>query len=664
MCSPSWVLGGTHQESRRWLTSRWTHQNPPRQGTHTCGASSWTLVLTARTRKSATRRLNVGHEDDGQIDAKSAHWSDADRAIALAPRCQRVWSEARPRQSLPIQSVASRQMSDHSSGPSRKVWVAGLGALIGVSCLSWWLGARAQSPEQAAAKASEPDASLITAEVERRVLASTVVLRGDVKPEMSLEVAAPSSVEGAVVVTRVPPAAGSEVAEGQVVIEVSGRPVFVLQGDVPVYRTLKPGMSGADVQQLQDALTRLGFTPDVNGAFGEATKQAVSAFYAAAGFDPLPSEVTVADVSSAQQAFDQATAALTAAEDALTQAEAGGSGSAVAAAQAALNQAYRSLADAKASKVETVQNAQAALTAAQNAYNSVMADPMASQADKDAATSVLVEAQTALDVAKRNGEDAIAAASDQVYVASLQLSEAKMTGDTAAAQAARDQAAAARDNAALSYMSAVEASGPTVAQGEMVFLPTMPARVQSAVTLLGPVGGGRDGGGDQSDTSSLLTLSAGDLIVTTSIRSGDDGFVRVGMSVELLDEATNATFKATLTAVADTAAADASGQLGKPATITPDEPLPPSLDAVNLRATITASASDGEVLVVPLSAVSSSSAGVVRVSVLRDGSADPVDVPVTAGISADGFVAVEPTVPGALVVGDLVVVGDPAVSSP
>jgi len=35
VCSPSWVLGGTHQESRRWLTSRWTPKTPPLHGTHT-----------------------------------------------------------------------------------------------------------------------------------------------------------------------------------------------------------------------------------------------------------------------------------------------------------------------------------------------------------------------------------------------------------------------------------------------------------------------------------------------------------------------------------------------------------------------------------------------------------------------------------------------------
>ncbi len=29
------VLAGTHQEARRWLTSRWTPETPPLRGTHT-----------------------------------------------------------------------------------------------------------------------------------------------------------------------------------------------------------------------------------------------------------------------------------------------------------------------------------------------------------------------------------------------------------------------------------------------------------------------------------------------------------------------------------------------------------------------------------------------------------------------------------------------------
>jgi len=55
--------------------------------------------------------------------------------------------------------------------------------------------------------------------------------------------------------------------------------------------------------------------------------------------------------------------------------------------------------------------------------------------------------------------------------------------------------------------------------------------------------------------------------------------------------------------------------------------------------------------------VSSTAGGATRVSVLEPGAVDPVDVPVTPGISADGFVAVTPADPVRLKPGDLVVVG-------
>ena len=555
-------------------------------------------------------------------------------------------------------TAASPQSHERAPRGRRRFWLVAICGLAVVSALSWWVGSRAQSPSQAAARAAEPSASWVTARVERRVLASTVVLRGDVRPEVSLAVGVPSSVEGAGVVTRVPPVVGSEVAEGSLVLGVSGRPVFVLRGDVPVYRSLKPGMSGADVAQLQAALVRLGFAPETSGVFGEATKVAVAEFYAAAGFEPIPSATTAADVSAAEQAVRQADTGLTAAEDGLVKAKAGGTGSVVAAAQAGLNQANRALVDAEASRDEAVKNAQVALTNAQHAYDAAVANPGSSQADRDAALAGLVQAQTGLAAATRHGDDTVAAAADQVRVATLQLSEARNANDVQAAQAARDNALASRDAAAAALAAVVASTGPTVAQGEMVFIPTAPARVQSAVTSLGPIGAPAAAGSAPGvDASSLGTLAAGDLVVSTAVRAGDEGLVRVGMPVELLDETTNTKYPGKLSTIADTPTTDASGTLSRAATVVPDTPLPASLAGTNLRVTITAAASDGEVLVVPLSAVSSTAAGATRVSVLEPGTANPVDVPVTAGISADGFVAITPTDPAGLKAGDLVVVG-------
>jgi hypothetical protein len=55
------------------------------------------------------------------------------------------------------------------------------------------------------------------------------------------------------------PAAGQKVREGQAIYDVSGSPVVLLYGQVPAYRTLSEGMTGADVTQLNHDLVSLGY---------------------------------------------------------------------------------------------------------------------------------------------------------------------------------------------------------------------------------------------------------------------------------------------------------------------------------------------------------------------------------------------------------------------
>ncbi|MCZ0980797.1 peptidoglycan-binding protein [Streptomyces diastatochromogenes] len=141
-----------------------------------------------------------------------------------------------------------------------------------------------RSPAQVAADAKPPPPDVLVARVENRVLAETVVLRGTVVAGQTVQVAPVSAGgEGAVapVVTKVSVKNGDAVRPGQVLLEVSGRPVFVLRGDLPVYRDLKPGATGDDVKQLQGALAALGHGRggDARGTFGPGTKDAVEEFY-------------------------------------------------------------------------------------------------------------------------------------------------------------------------------------------------------------------------------------------------------------------------------------------------------------------------------------------------------------------------------------------------
>ncbi|XUJ37560.1 peptidoglycan-binding protein [Bradyrhizobium japonicum] len=69
-------------------------------------------------------------------------------------------------------------------------------------------------------------------------------------------------------------------------MSASGRPVFVLRGAAPAFRDISPGTSGSDVQQLEEALARLGFDPGpVDGNYDQKTSLAVERMYQKAGWD-------------------------------------------------------------------------------------------------------------------------------------------------------------------------------------------------------------------------------------------------------------------------------------------------------------------------------------------------------------------------------------------
>lgn len=103
-------------------------------------------------------------------------------------------------------------------------------------------------------------------------------------------------------VTRNGLAADAEVTEGGIIGTIDERPILLMQGDVPAYRTMAPGMSGTDVRQLQAALERLGHTVyDKAGTYGESTALALYHFMRNLGFttvDASGTELASADWKS------------------------------------------------------------------------------------------------------------------------------------------------------------------------------------------------------------------------------------------------------------------------------------------------------------------------------------------------------------------------------
>lgn len=155
--------------------------------------------------------------------------------------------------------------------------------------LGWVAGQRVKSPDQVAFEAEPPTPSLITVEVQLVELSADVIVRADVGYDdpVSLELSGALGGLPAVLVVTAAPERGAEIVEGSVAIEISGRPVFLLQGEIPVFRDLRPKGVGPDVLQLEEALARLGFfdgEPDQE--WDLATAAGVAAWYESHGYEP------------------------------------------------------------------------------------------------------------------------------------------------------------------------------------------------------------------------------------------------------------------------------------------------------------------------------------------------------------------------------------------
>src|SRR5690606_2006615 len=165
-----------------------------------------------------------------------------------------------------------------------------------------------------------PDASVITVPVERRVLETEIRTRGDAAFAGSVEITLElGGLETPPVVTGHVPERGDEIAEGEPLLEVVGRPILALAGELPMYRSLRPGMSGPDVTQLKPTLRRLGLNPGADAdRYTSATGEAVAELFRRAGYQPPPPDPAVtADLQAAPDAPTAAEDELAAAEDAL-----------------------------------------------------------------------------------------------------------------------------------------------------------------------------------------------------------------------------------------------------------------------------------------------------------------------------------------------------------
>ncbi|MDR1295508.1 MAG: peptidoglycan-binding protein [Bifidobacteriaceae bacterium] len=598
----------------------------------------------------------------------------------------------------------------------RGAWLAVVSALaVALTAGGFVAGRFIRSPAEVAADAEPPAASLITAEVVRQRIEKTVIARGDLVPSEQVNVAAAggwSSGESAPnpgfevimpgggqvddgggsdgVLTDTFVAVGDAVDEGEVPIEVSERPLIVLRGPVPLTRDLRPGMTGGDVTQLQDALGRLGlYSGAGDGVFDQATSTAVTRLYAKAGY---PAPATDEGVGTDDDTLIAADQAIDTARDGVTTARQGVTGArdAVASARSGLAAAKRALEDLRTERTEATAAREKARAKAVDEWTKAQA--AAAHAAAQAAAAAAAAGGSTPDTGATGGNatggasgsggagagttsstslaDAIdealasapplptssqfAAAKEAIEAAERALTMAKTEVKRAEDQV--DEAKATVTDAQRAKERAAARIGSVAPRAEIAFAPQLPATVTGVASSVG-----------FTVPAVLVTLTPSDLVVKVSGLAGvGTGVVAEGSVVELSmpDGALQAGAVVSVVPASDgTSAVDV--------VIAPDDVVDVGLAGVNIKVTFVEAATAGEVLGVPQGAISSDSAGELSVIVVdgpgatqdstddagQSGQPELRRVPVTSGVAGTDLVEVTPTQPGTLDAGMLVVIG-------
>jgi Putative peptidoglycan binding domain len=241
------------------------------------------------------------------------------------------------------------------------------------------------------------------------------------------------------------------------------------------------------------------------------------------------------------------------------------------------------------------------------------------------------------------------------------------------------------------HLGYIPPSSGGVPAADVVFLPALPATV---VAVNGATG-------EQPGQPFLELAARGSLALTGELPPAYAGQVKTGLNVTIYDEVTGIHATGTVadlgtaTTVAPTGAVvdigGGSGSAGSsgsadsgsssssssgsgsgsgsssgnssssgstvfiPVTVQPSKPLAVALNGENVLVTVQTGRTEGPVLTVPVAAIVTTASGTSDVTVVG-AHGKQTKVPVTPGISENGYVQVTPVTPGALAAGDRVAV--------
>ena len=576
-----------------------------------------------------------------------------------------------------------------------------VGASVASAAAGVVIGQQLQSPADAAAAAAAPEASRITVPVERRSLESRLIANGELQYDEPIPVRLTGSVgasAGSTQVVTKAPELNSALEEGTVLMEVSGRPVFVFRGDLPTYRSFEPGTTGPDVQQLEEALSRLGFDPGpVDTVYDDATEAALDALYLSAGYQSEgPTAEQRTRLRGAEKAVTDAEAALTHANADVATAGKPISGAELLRQQQALQSARDAVPAAQATANRRNADAATAVTVATTARDGAKTARDLARTERDTAvaagainpdtgvayTSVelraleddlaaketaLVEAEASLRraISDRDSTAAevaagITSAQGALALAELTYAEALAPKDVSTAREGVTAAQKQLDQARADLMVEQSQVGTKMPSGEMVFLPSLPTTLTEVAAVAG-----------KAPADPVATASSTDSLIRGRISASDADLVRVGteVTIELRDADVTTTGVVEKIEEPETGDGDGNGDGGDQGdgqgrltlVVRPDDPsVLQDFIGFGVRLTVTVSSTDGDVLAVPVAALSVGPDGESRVEVERaagngDGAVELVAV--TVGLSAEGYAEITPIGGAVLQEGDRVVVG-------
>lgn len=167
----------------------------------------------------------------------------------------------------------------------RKRWLLAGAAVLAVATATGGVAVMSSAKQATAAARQLP---VGTAQVQRRTLSAMVSQAGTLTYRARSDGSPYSVINHARGTYTKLPAAGQVIAQGHLLYRVNDRPVVLLHGSTPAYRTLSAGASGPDVEELNADLVALGYATSAqlspkSASFGPATTAAAMKLQAALG---------------------------------------------------------------------------------------------------------------------------------------------------------------------------------------------------------------------------------------------------------------------------------------------------------------------------------------------------------------------------------------------